>query len=119
MTTKKVSRLVIWKWVSSLVALQSPVTLEMPKGAKVVFAKDTNRGFKIWALVNPDAKVLKRTFVLAKTGTDIPKGAAYLGSYNGSPTWHIFELKTKTVRSARTTKRLKAKAERSFGRSDD
>jgi hypothetical protein len=106
MATKKVTK-TIWKWVLSG-GRDSVQVVQMPVGAKVVFAKDTTRGFKVWAEVNPNAKTTSRGFLFTKTGEPLPKGARHLGSFESSPTYHIFEVKVakKTSRSKSSTKLL-------------
>src|ERR1700679_173427 len=104
MGTKKVTKSVIWKFVTSTSTLAQVQQMEMPKGAEFLFAKNTGRGFKIWMKCNPEATKVRRTFVIVKTGMELPKGALYLGSCDSSPTHHFFEVKTKAERPSRAKK---------------
>lgn len=102
MATKKVT-MTVWKWVLSG-EREEVQTVDMPIGGKIVFAKNTGRGFKIWAEVNPNAKTSKRGFLFTKTGEPLPKGSKHIGSYDSSPTYHIFEVKLAKKKSVRAPK---------------
>jgi hypothetical protein len=74
---------VVWKYRNEGVH-------EIPKGFTILFGKDSNRGIKVWALVNPNAKKVKVALRIIRTGAEVPKGLKYAGSFAGSPTRHIF-----------------------------
>jgi len=105
---KKVTS-VIWKFLLDCSQLDEPQEVTMPLGAKVVFAKNSNRGFKIWAQCNPQAKQTTRVFQISKTGTIISSSATYLGSYNSTPTYHIFELKRAAKSRGKVAKKASIK----------
>jgi len=67
----------------------------VPAGFKVLFGKDSGRGTKIWCLVNPKARKVKVAFRIIKTGEPVPTGLKYVGSFDSSPTRHIFVGKAK------------------------
>ena len=71
--------------------------IEMPQGAEILCIKTQNETPCIWALVDANATVNKRTFEIFGTGNNVPKNAnrSYVGTYqlnNGQLVFHCFEL---------------------------
>lgn len=70
--------------------------IEMPQGAEILCLHTQNVTPCIWALVNPDAPVSKRTFEIFGTGHNIPEAnRKYIGTYqlrSGDLVFHCFEL---------------------------
>lgn len=67
--------------------------LKMPDGAEMVrFALQAGRP-TIWAVVDPTARQVERTFVVVGTGQDMPEGSSYVASWDDGPfVWHLLEL---------------------------
>lgn len=90
----------VWKFP----LVPGPNVLQMPKGARVLHVHDQNGVPCLWALVDPDAKVDMRGFLVAGTGQllsdDIERatyhGAAHCRSYVTTLVWHVFELPAST-----------------------
>ena len=71
--------------------------IEMQQGAEILCIQTQNETPCIWALVEPNATVVKRAFEIFGTGHNIPENAnrKYVGTYqleNGQLTFHCFEL---------------------------
>jgi len=84
----------IWKFklFEGCHAITSAVTIEMPKGAKVLSVKNQNGNLCLWALCDSRDTVM-RTFDII--GTDNPINKT-LGTFVGTCimedfVWHIFE----------------------------
>lgn len=70
-------------------------TFDMPEGAHVVHVSDQRGQVCFWALVDPQAELVTRQFVIRGTGHDVPHGAQYIGSamqLGGALVWHVFEV---------------------------
>jgi len=67
----------------------------MPEGAVSLFAREQFNAACVWALVDPDAKMVPRPFLAAETGNvSIPENSRYLGTCmldGGAYVLHIFE----------------------------
>lgn len=73
-----------------------PFSLPMQKGADIIHVAAQYDTGVIWAKVDPDAKTEMRDFELVKTGGEVPKKGAHLGSYTtmgGKLAFHLFEVK--------------------------
>ena len=71
--------------------------IEMQQGAEILCIQTQNEIPCIWALVEPNATVTKRTFEIFSTGHNVPENAnrSYIGTYqlnNGQLVFHCFEL---------------------------
>lgn len=71
--------------------------IEMPQGAEILCIQTQNEVPCIWALVEPNATVTKRTFEIFGTGHNVPENVnrTYVGTYqlhNGGLVFHCFEL---------------------------
>lgn len=73
---------------------KSQTEIEMPENAEIVTAgRDPGNQFCIWAIVNTEAPLEKKKFVVLGTGQEIPNNAWYLKSFRESVfVWHVFEL---------------------------
>jgi hypothetical protein len=74
------------------------VEMNLPKGAEVLSVQCQDDVPCLWALVDPEAKLLKRTFKLFGTGHDIDEAPqdhlSYIATFqqhDGLLVWHIFE----------------------------
>ncbi|MCT8869306.1 hypothetical protein AAEH72_16035 [Shewanella xiamenensis] len=80
----------IWKFT-----LEPECTIEIPENAQLLSVREQGDKICLWALVDPDAKKVKRDFVGFGTGHVVPDinltfvGTALLCS--GSLVFHIFE----------------------------
>lgn len=86
----------VWKY--TLKATSSQI-VEMPAGAKVLYAREQWREVCVWALVDVDAPAVQRVFWVYGTGQDIygdkPTNAKYVGSahlHGGALVFHVFDL---------------------------
>lgn len=90
-----------------LVDLAPDFRMSMPAGAKIlglfveesVFVSDRGRQViydpHLWALVDPTAGWLPRSFVLAASETPVvvPEGARFVGTFSvGGPALHLWDL---------------------------
>jgi len=73
----------------------APVT--MPVGAKPLHVGVQADAICLWALVDPNAMLEKRNFVIVGTGHDLPEHAGkHLGTAllsGGSLVFHVFDIK--------------------------
>lgn len=81
----------IWKY-----PLQGPsVTLEMPRGARILDLQTQHNVPTIWALVDPTEFKVRRTFHAVATGGEFSQaGLSYVGTFQingGGLVFHIFE----------------------------
>lgn len=83
----------IWKFELSGDHVQQ---VEMPDGAAIVCLQLQGGSPCIWAMVNPEANRVKRTFEIFGTGHPVPEATRmYVGTYQiygGSLVFHVFEL---------------------------
>lgn len=78
-------------------ALANRVSIELPKGAKILSFQSQGEQLCIWALVDASAEDEKRNFRIFGTGTifDISH-YEYIGTaqqMDGALVWHLFEVK--------------------------
>lgn len=71
--------------------------IDMPVDAEILCIQTQNETPCIWAKVNPDNNIAKRTFEIFGTGHNIPSAynRKYVGTYqlrNGDLVFHCFEL---------------------------
>lgn len=81
----------VWKFALQLADLQS---ISMPSGAKILHVADQHGVVCMWALVDPSADRVTRTFTVIGTGHIAPSSGEYIGSalaHGGALTWHVFE----------------------------
>jgi hypothetical protein len=72
--------------------LSQPV--HMPLGSTIVKVGIQNGQCCIWALVDTDAPVEERRFVVVGTGSEIDDNMVYVGTMFEEPfVWHVMELK--------------------------
>lgn len=80
----------IWKFT-----LQPECSIEMPSGAEVLSVREQGETICLWALVDPEATVEMRRFVVLGTGHSVPDqplrflGTAHLAG--GAFVFHVFE----------------------------
>jgi len=84
----------IWKYN---VPVEDEVTLEMPKGARLLSFQAQEYDLVLWALVDPNANIEMRRFNVYGTGHPIPSiEQQYIGTAQeqgvGSLVWHLFEV---------------------------
>lgn len=75
---------------------QEEFTLDLPAKAEALHVDVQHNKPFVWALVDPDEKVTKRTFRVVPTGVDILESykLAYVGTFlidNGNLVFHLFE----------------------------
>ncbi len=83
----------IWKQVLAVVDTQE---IEVPKGARLLTAREQNNQPCVWFMCDPDAPKTKRTIYICGTGHEAPDWheTNYLGTaitHGGGLVWHIFE----------------------------
>lgn len=85
---------VIWKY-----ALQGPqVDLEIPRGAKILDLRVQGMQPHIWAQVDPDQPMEKRTFCSLATGEHFDhEGKTYIGSAHEIGGWMVFHVFEETT----------------------
>lgn len=71
--------------------------IQMPQGSEILCIQTQEETPYIWALVDPNATVTKRTFEIFGTGHNVPENAnrKYIGTYQlqgGQLVFHCFEL---------------------------
>ena len=67
--------------------------IPLPEDA-VILGADGGRGDgpEMWALVDPDAPLVTRTFVLTGTGHDVPDDVSHVATFrDGFFVWHLWE----------------------------
>lgn len=86
--------LTIWKYE---LGLQDHQTLQLPEGAQLLHVGNQHGALCLWALVDPDAKVIDRRIYVVGTGHKLPtacKLARYIGTammLGGTLVWHVFD----------------------------
>ena len=73
--------------------------VKMFRGSTILTVADKSGNPTIWAQVDTDADVIKRTFIVVGTGhplgTDINWNLTYIGtSFGKILVWHIYEVQT-------------------------
>ncbi len=88
----------VWKF--DLVQHSMLTTVEMPEGARILqFGFQRNKP-QLWALVDPEAAVEAREFLLVSTGHNIAmtNELIHIATASTDPDWsyvyHLFEVKT-------------------------
>lgn len=72
-----------------------PQVFQMPVGAQVLTTQTQWDVICIWALVDPQAKLDPRTFIIRGTGHPVQDNVKYIGTVqqmDGRFVWHIFEV---------------------------
>lgn len=74
--------------------LDDVTELMLPPDAKVIKADAQNGQPCVWVLFDPaQAETIKRTFIIAGTGHEVPDSMQYIDSWQAPPfVWHLFEL---------------------------
>lgn len=66
--------------------------LQIPSGATIVHVALQNKVPCLWAIVQDDALVEVRFFMIFGTGHALPTDVEYVGTFQDSPfVWHLFE----------------------------
>jgi len=82
----------IWKYTLEPDCL----SIAMPVGSKILYAREQRDQICIWALVDPEAKTETKQFEVYATGHDVPdRYGEYIGSAHimgGTFIFHVFEL---------------------------
>ena len=71
--------------------------ISLPEGAEILCVQIQHELPCIWALVDPDAPLVQRRFIIVGTGQDISNvdSSNYIGTFQqaqSSLIWHLFEL---------------------------
>ncbi len=77
------------------VPVQDEFVVDMPIGAEVLAVQIQGGEAQMWALVETDRPMSKRTFYVRGTGNDYSKQlkGAYVGTFQtGRFVWHLFEV---------------------------
>lgn len=71
-------------------------SVSMPVGAELLSVQMQRGVITLWALVDPAAPAVHRSFVVVGTGQDLPDGdLVYRGTIQaGAFVWHVFERLT-------------------------
>lgn len=82
---------VIWKYRLDAVRR---VAIDMPAGARLVSVQTQDGAGCVWALVDPNAPLVKRIVEVAGTGWDLPNDLGeYVGTFQTGPfVWHLFDI---------------------------
>lgn len=82
----------IWKF-----PLTTGLTLQVPRGARVLDIRDQNGSICLWALVNTEASPEEMKLAIYGTGHELPEDPGdYLGSvHQNGFVWHVFETVSK------------------------
>ena len=84
----------IWKYPVAITDLQ---TIKMPHDSLILSVQVQGESAVLWAVINPDAKLVERHFRLVGTGHTIYceiDTLVYVGTfqiYNGALVFHLFE----------------------------
>lgn len=69
--------------------------IEMPEGATILTVQTQHGLLCLWAIVNNQNNLEKRTIIILGTGHDVPREQLeYIGTVqmeNGALIWHVFE----------------------------
>lgn len=82
----------IWKFTLDITDLQD---VAMPEGAEILTVQTQRNKICIWAVVDPEARIICRRFRIAGTGHAIDGRNGYIGTTmtDGSDfVWHVFEV---------------------------
>lgn len=87
----------IYKYTLTPAEMQN---IELPEGAEILTTQTQNGEICIWAMVNPDAKKVIRTFTVIGTGWRIitESNLKYIGTVQlegGALVFHVFEWVSK------------------------
>lgn len=81
----------IWKFALS----PHTIEIDMPNGSQVLCANEQNGSIYIWAIVDPNATLVKRKFRVIGTGWEFENGLLiYISTVelaNGNLIFHVFE----------------------------
>ena len=79
----------VFKYILILRSVRQQVL--MPKGAKILHVGEQNRAITIWALVDTEAELLHREFIIMGTGQNIPYDKyTHVGTVlEGVFVWHV------------------------------
>jgi hypothetical protein len=81
----------IWKYPIRLA--DGAQSFDLPIGAKVLRFAPQRRELQMWVELNPDLRLVPRSFAVFGTGHEIPRQAEHVGSCeDGSFIWHLYEL---------------------------
>jgi len=73
--------------------IKEPLNVYMPEGAKQLRIEYQGSELCIWAEVDPDAPMFKRTYTLVPTGADVPaKGLHQTTLFEGPFVWHLYRI---------------------------
>lgn len=83
----------VWKYTLERFG---PSSLSVPIGAEILSVQVQGASVAMWALVDPSAPLVVRSFLLAGTGHDLPDGGlVHRGTVlDGVFVWHVFERLT-------------------------
>lgn len=84
---------IIYKY--TLQGIEGQTIIEMPDGAFILHVASVNDVVCVWACVDPDEPIVKRTLALVGTGSLYSPSGLYVGSaitLNGRVVWHVFDL---------------------------
>lgn len=67
------------------------LTAEMPEGARIVSCQFQDGAISLWAIVDPDAPLYRRSFRVVGTGQDVAPNWTHIATLQqGSFVWHVF-----------------------------
>lgn len=85
----------VWKFTLDVTDEQ---TVEMPQGAEILLGGNQRpvniTSLEVWALVDPDAPLVRRKFAIHGTGHPVTEGGTHIGSIitaGGALVWHVFD----------------------------
>jgi hypothetical protein len=93
MEQTEIQSAVIWEYPLALVGTQ---TLQMPQGAALLTVQLQASQLTLWALANPTAPLVGRTFAVVGTGEEgdaaVMTRANYIGTVSEDRlVWHVFD----------------------------
>ena len=87
-----VVRKAVWKFTFSVT---DEIVIDMQAGAEIVHVGVQHDVPCVWALVDPAAPAVRRTFALFGTGHPVAGGLVHRGSFQTPPfVWHLFEAES-------------------------
>lgn len=89
--------LTVWKFTVPVNVLSAMATnlVRIPKGARLLHAREQGKDFAMWFEVDPDAPTEPHHYQLFGTGTGCPTRGVYVGTgvyAEGSLVIHVYEV---------------------------
>lgn len=78
-----------------LIEINDEIEIELPKGAEILVAGKQGETAQLWAIVDTDNPIEKRTFAIIGTGNPFwPIHYKYINTFTDRVfVWHLFEIR--------------------------